>query len=545
MGGGIPLPALDVHVPQFPDSGEAIGRLVQMKGLLNQQEIQKQQLQASTLENQQRQMDLQDQQNMRSLAPQFIKKDDSGKASGFDSDGYFRALTGAGVNPQKIATMQKAQNDAVLSKAQAGKAALDLEDAKNDQAYQVLESVRSAAKDPKATPDTIQAAYQSGLARLGQLGIDTSKFTPQYPGDQALTDHEVGLGVHKQIIADAKTQAETDKDTQQAAEAKASAAKSQAETTFYANNPSAGAPGVPAETVSLMDYMRKPRVPGEPMHTPSNYPAWKARQEAAATEPYKIETAAAEGKARQLIQGMAEPVYAMDADGKKTLMSKTAALQSGAQTILPVNEKQVSEDTMLINRLGDVRQKIARYDQALQGWLGQGNVANKEGEKSSMAGLLSSDKLKVGAFGVELPVDRLNQLADQFGIKTLSPQARDAVIAYYNARESLVGYNRVLSGSGRSSETALELQMQTLPSPVSADADYARRSIGQFKENLQIVGQGLPKIPGVKSPEEWEEKVTKSTQAAPPAGATHIAPGKDGKNHYTNATGTVDLGIAP
>ena len=30
-----------------------------------------------------------------------------------------------------------------------------------------------------------------------------------------------------------------------------------------------------------------------------------------------------------------------------------------------------------------------------------------------------------------------------------------------------------------------------------------------------------------------------------PAGATHIVPGRDGKNHYTNAAGTVDLGIAP
>lgn len=33
--------------------------------------------------------------------------------------------------------------------------------------------------------------------------------------------------------------------------------------------------------------------------------------------------------------------------------------------------------------------------------------------------------------------------------------------------------------------------------------------------------------------------------AKPPAGATHIVPGPDGKNHYTNAAGTVDLGIAP
>jgi len=34
-----------------------------------------------------------------------------------------------------------------------------------------------------------------------------------------------------------------------------------------------------------------------------------------------------------------------------------------------------------------------------------------------------------------------------------------------------------------------------------------------------------------------------SWPAAPP-GATHVVPGPDGKNHYTNAAGTVDLGVA-
>jgi hypothetical protein len=237
-----------------------------------------------------------------------------------------------------------------------------------------------------------------------------------------------------------------------------------------------------------------------------------AAAEAKATQPYKIEQAAAEGKARQLIQGMTEPVYAYvqqpGGPPQKTLMSKTDALQAGIKTMLPVTEKEVGEDTLLINRLSDVRQKIGRYDQSLQSWLGAGNAVNRQGEASSIAGLLSSDKFKVGAFGAELPVDRLNQIADQANIKLLSARGRDALIAYYNAREALVGYNRVLSGSGKSSDKSLELQEQTLPSPVSADKDYAARSIQQFKENLDVVGQGLPKIPGVKSPEDWEQQAT-------------------------------------
>jgi hypothetical protein len=38
---------------------------------------------------------------------------------------------------------------------------------------------------------------------------------------------------------------------------------------------------------------------------------------------------------------------------------------------------------------------------------------------------------------------------------------------------------------------------------------------------------------------------TRASAAKLPTGATHIVPGRDGKNHYTNAAGTVDLGVAP
>ena len=38
---------------------------------------------------------------------------------------------------------------------------------------------------------------------------------------------------------------------------------------------------------------------------------------------------------------------------------------------------------------------------------------------------------------------------------------------------------------------------------------------------------------------------TPRTPSGPPPAATHIVPGPDGKNHYTNAGGTVDYGVAP
>lgn len=232
---------------------------------------------------------------------------------------------------------------------------------------------------------------------------------------------------------------------------------------------------------------------------------------AKAEQPLKIQTAQAEAQAAQLIKGMEQPVYAFKPDGSKELMSATTALQSGLKTMLPVTAKEIGEDTMLINRLGDVRQKITRYEQAMQKPIDQP-------DRAAIASLISSDHFKPGIFGFTMTLDTLKNLSKQADIKVLSPEARDRLVAYYNARESLTGYNRVLSGTGKSSEKNMELQLDTLADPAASDQDYAARSFRDFRENLGVVGQGLPKIPGVKSPEEIE------AQVAPPTTATAKQP---------------------
>ena len=210
---------------------------------------------------------------------------------------------------------------------------------------------------------------------------------------------------------------------------------------------------------------------------------------------------------------MEKPVYAMDANGGKTLMSATDALQLRAQgkvtTMLPVYEKQVGDDIMLNNRLGDVRQKIAQYEQVMQKDL-------SSSDKGNIAGLLGTKGLKLGAFGTELPLDRVNAALNAENIKNLSPQGRDALIAYRNAREAMLGYQKVLSGSSRSSDRVFEINDQTLPDPSITDKDFTARSIQAFKQNLHVVGQGLPTIPGVKSPDQIEKEAAPPTPSSGP-----------------------------
>lgn len=524
----IPLPALDVRPPQQPDPMGDVSKLMAMKSMLGQQQVQQQQLQAGQLENQQREMDLKDQQNMRSLAPQFLKKDDSGKATGFDADGYYGALMGAGVSPSKIAAMQKAQNDAVLSKAQAGSAALKLEDEKNDQGYQILEGIRSS-KNPAA-------AYASALPKIQALGVDMSQLPQQYPGDDHLAQVEVGLGVHKQVLADAHTTAETAKNATDAAlnqnkvdvinawKTDPKKVLGQVDSIVPPSGPNAA---LNARTKSQVQFsLSNGDVDGAKAAIKQAAEqvgaVEKDVQVAKATQPLKIETAEAEGRARQLVEGMEKPVWALDAQGNRTLMSATDAIKSGVRTMVPTNDKDVTDAIMLNNRLGDVRQKIARYEQALGG-LGTTVSAADQG---NIAALIGKGAVKVGAFGTELPMDRLNAALQKENISGLSDDAKKLLVSYYNARESMQGYQRVLSGTGRANEKAMELNLDALPNPATSDKSYAAESLKQFRENLGIVGQGIGRIPGIKTPEEIEAGALspQNKPAAPGAGFTVTDP---------------------
>jgi hypothetical protein len=192
------------------DPLEQYSRFVSLGSLLQSQQLQQQQLQQGALA-------LQDQENIRKFAPNYIQKDANGKVTGYDSDGYFNALMGAGVSPATITTMRNQQSEAIKNGAAAGSAQLDLLDKKNDQAYQLLEGVRSVVQAPNPDPNKIQASYTEALPRLQQLGIDTSKYPVQFPGSDALDRFEAALGMHKQVIADARTVSETQKNAVQTA----------------------------------------------------------------------------------------------------------------------------------------------------------------------------------------------------------------------------------------------------------------------------------------------------------------------------------------
>ena len=89
---------------------------------------------------------------LREIAPQYVQKDDSGNVKGYDIDGMANGALAAGINPQTVAGLRNTYAESVKNLAAAGKAQLDLEQEKNDKAFEVLESLRSVS--PKKASET-------------------------------------------------------------------------------------------------------------------------------------------------------------------------------------------------------------------------------------------------------------------------------------------------------------------------------------------------------------------------------------------------------
>jgi hypothetical protein len=201
----IPLVALDVNTQPKQGPLQQYAEAQQIQAARTQQQTAQLQQTGLQQENQQRALQLQDQQTLRSLAPNHVQKDTNGNATGFDTEGMLQEAAAKGVSPQTINQMRLSYADTVSKLASADKSVRDNEAAKNKALYETLESVRDI-KDPQQR----QAALIQALPSLQKQGVDTSKIQTNQPvTDDQLNLSEAGLGMHSQMISDANKQSET------------------------------------------------------------------------------------------------------------------------------------------------------------------------------------------------------------------------------------------------------------------------------------------------------------------------------------------------
>lgn len=209
------LPALHAAAP--PDIAGNLERLMAIKSMMGQQQVQQQQVQGLQTQNQMQQIQLQHIQKLDALSPQFTKKDADGNVTGYDFNGLFNAASASGIPPAMLQPIIEAQKNYIgLSDAQ-----ITHQQKVNGILTDHLESVRDLI-GKNADPNDIIAATRKAITEGQQngefQGLDPNSIT-QPPTSQQLDAFEARLGMHQQVLSDAQKQSETAKNTAQAAEA--------------------------------------------------------------------------------------------------------------------------------------------------------------------------------------------------------------------------------------------------------------------------------------------------------------------------------------
>lgn len=190
----------------------------------------------------------------------------------------------------------------------------------------------------------------------------------------------------------------------------------------------------------------------------------------------------------------ANSVYAFDPQTNQTIATTrgdaaSKGLQIETEKVSPV---QYRKDQTLSNRLADVQRKVGDYADTFN----EGDLDSND--KLAIAYLMDHDiGAGLSAKGISLQVIP-GYIQDQLkakGMQALSDLGMRRYILFNQARESLSGYQQILTNSSRMSDRVLQLQLEQLAPPL-ANRDFAQTASSEFQKNLDLAGQHIPVFPG-------------------------------------------------
>ena len=277
--GSIPLPALDIKPPQQPDMMGDVSKLMAMRSMMNQQQEQQQRIQ-------EQQQTIADQQATTTAMKAINPLDPKYKN---DSDGYYADLSksvldnGGSANAatgiqQHGLTIKKTVSDIAKQDAETGSKKIEtfisIHKAIGD-ALEGIENVPDEQLHDKAVA-TVQDLAKNGIMdpAMAQGAIAQIQQTSDPKALRAQIDVFAKSVMGAKAAAEqAKTEAETHKDTEQAGEASAAADLKRDESNYYATH--GGAPGVSAEIQQQNSWLARPENKGKDA---ADFLAWKAKQ---------------------------------------------------------------------------------------------------------------------------------------------------------------------------------------------------------------------------------------------------------------------------
>jgi hypothetical protein len=245
------------------------------------------------------------------------------------------------------------------------------------------------------------------------------------------------------------------------------------------------------------------------------------------------EKGAATKAQQEVVNAMRQQTFEMQRD--KTDMQAVVGLdpKSGQQVLLPAGQAQQAGIQNPMKADADMVNKAL----AARHWL---NLANKQGDA----------KAAPEDMGIMQLVDKLDSegklgpIASRWNeFMTGKVGAGDPEVAALRAKMGLSTTLLMQAHVGSRGSAQMLEHFEDLANQKKLDGPTLKAALGAEVSYVQDKAMD-PNPPSYGKPAA-KSGTTPSTTAKPPEGATHKVPGPDGKMHYTNAAGTVDLGVAP
>ena len=175
------------------------------------------------------------------------------------------------------------------------------------------------------------------------------------------------------------------------------------------------------------------------------------------------------------------------------LTNPQEAAQNGYTAFRTVKESDIRNDTHDTKILNDVAVKSNNL-------IASADAVNDYGQRNLIARVIDAadrdDQYRLGVFGTSIPTQWFNNLINSENAGALTQKSRDYVVALLSLREASMGMQRLLTGTARSNETQIKALQATLPG-AEPDANLVLQKMGAFTQNIDMLRQGIPKLPGI------------------------------------------------
>lgn len=564
----IPLPALGIRPPVAPtDPVEQFSRLQAIRGMVGQQQLQQQEVQAASQENQLRQQQINDMNGIHQAL----------NDSGGDPDKLRTALSDPkyGISPNGQFSTVKMLNEYKLSQYQVDQASrknsIDsdntIADAYNKIRQLPSDQQPSAVQDLKSDKD-----FLSKLTPHGQQAI--ANF--QYAGPDSLTTMANSHTMKGTLVEQADKEASTAKNIAQTKEAEANTAKVQAETQGVTG------PFAEAKYRNILTAMSAGKaVSDDDLNFARGYEAANAKttKQSDTLGVTSTNTSAPSGLAavgnRQGGNFVAQRTAAPNAPGQTPVTAQTtpAAAANTKQSIVDLIG-QYKMDPKLLSRMmykhpemaGLVRQSYPDWDET--SYEAKNKIAQNytSGAESKSINAISTALGHAGELGQAIDalnnsdgLNMLRKLGNSVGVNVLGNDKVTAfnLIVHRLAPEIAAAYIQGGGGEGErgtnASDFAASLGNQQLRTNLGETVKLLRSKIAAQEQQWNNTYKPTrPEddfatrflTPGAKDALQKYSPQSGATAKAPPTGATHTGRGSvDKKLHYLDANGK-DLGLA-